>query len=105
MEEKLSFLIGAIILFLLILSWPIYFFTVSIFSIIPLGTEELIFFASFEVVLVILLVGLWEFYKRKYKKWLIYVESLFVVLDWRIPKGKGLYTTCEAILIEADFIA
>jgi len=60
MAEKLSFLIGSIILVLLIVFWPIYFFIFSMFSIIPLGPDELLFFA--------IVVVLWEFYKRHYKK-------------------------------------
>ena len=68
MAEKLSFLIGSLILVLLIVLWPIYFFTISMFSIIPLGPNELLFFAIVEIVLVVILVVLWEFYKRHYKK-------------------------------------
>ena len=68
MEEKLPFLIGSIILVLLIILWPIYFFTFSVFSIIILGAGELIFFAIIEIVLVAIMVTLWEFYKRKYTK-------------------------------------
>ncbi|MBT4870256.1 MAG: hypothetical protein HON47_01645 [Candidatus Diapherotrites archaeon] len=68
MEEKLPFLIGSIILVLLIILWPIYFFTFSVFSIISLGAGELIFFAIIEIVLVAIMVTLWEFYKRKYTK-------------------------------------
>jgi len=68
MEKKLCLLVGSIILVLLIVLWPIYFFTFSMFSIIPLGPAELIFFAIVEIVLASILVLLWEFYKRQYKK-------------------------------------
>jgi hypothetical protein len=65
MEEKIPLLIGSIILIILIVLWPIYFFSISMFSIIPLGTGELLFFAIVEIVLVAIMVILWEFYKRQ----------------------------------------
>ena len=68
MDKKLSFLISSTIIVLLIIFWPIYFFAVSVFSIVPRGIEELAVFAIVELVLIVILVVLWEFYKRKYKK-------------------------------------
>jgi len=68
MGEKIYFIISAIILILLILFWPIYFFTVSLFGIVPQEIGQLVIFVIIELFLVGVLVVLWEFYKRQYKK-------------------------------------
>lgn len=64
MKNKIIPLIVAIIIFLSIVLWPVYFFTSSLYKIIPLAIGELVFFVVVEIILVIILIAFWEFYKR-----------------------------------------
>jgi len=68
MEKKISFLVLATVLIVLLLFWPVLFFTFSVINFIPIGPFELATFVVIEILLVVFLVVLWEIYKRKYGK-------------------------------------
>jgi len=68
MQSKVLFLGISIIIFLLIVLWPIYFFSMSVFGFIPLALNELLVLGLVEISLIVILIIFWEFYKRHYKK-------------------------------------
>ncbi len=63
-EGRIILLGISLILIILIIFWPIYFFVFSGIKIISLGINELIFFGIIEFVLVLILVGFWQIYSR-----------------------------------------
>jgi len=67
-KNNLALLLLGIILFVLIVSWPIIFFGFSIISFYKIGLDQLSFFALIEIILIFLLVFLWKIYKNKEKR-------------------------------------
>ncbi|MFA5763476.1 MAG: hypothetical protein WC915_01535 [archaeon] len=63
-EGRIILLGISLILLVLIIFWPIYFFVFSGIKIISLGINELIFFGFIELILVLILVGFWQVYSR-----------------------------------------
>jgi hypothetical protein len=64
MQIKMGFLGAAIVLILLILFWPIYFFGLSGLAIINSGITDLGLFVVVELVLIGILVISWKIYEK-----------------------------------------
>jgi hypothetical protein len=61
-------LIGATLLLLLIIVWPIYFFAAAGYKLININLAELTGFLLFELALVVVLVIFWELYRKFFKE-------------------------------------
>ncbi len=65
--KKNYVLIFSIGLIVLIIAWPIYFFSLSNLGLILSDLEQLIFFSIVEIGLIILLVVFWKIYSKLVK--------------------------------------
>jgi hypothetical protein len=64
LEGKILLLILSLILMVLIILWPIYFFVFAGINAITVGLNELIFFGIIEFVLIIILIIFWPLYSK-----------------------------------------